>query len=149
MVDGTDISQLSTEQLLEFQKGVNEFNCGMFFECHETLEDLWHGICGPSRDFYQGLIQIAVGFYHLGNGNRTGGQSQLEKGLRRLERYGDSFLGIELEQFRAQVAEWLAKARTGSELGGHVRDLPKIRFITSRSQAARSAKGAARRGRWC
>jgi predicted metal-dependent hydrolase len=130
MANETDFPQLDPEQLLEFQKGVKEFNCGMFFECHETLEDVWHGIRGPGRDFYQGLIQVAVGFYHLGNGNRTGGQSQLEKGLQRLGRYGGSFMGIELEQFRIQVAEWLAKARTGWELGGHVRDLPKIRYIT-------------------
>ena len=89
---------------------------------------MWHGIRGPSRDFYQGLIQIAVGFYHLGNGNRTGGQSQLEKGLQRLGKYGDSFMGIELKPFRIEVAEWLARVRTGMELKAHVRDLPKIRF---------------------
>ena len=126
--DPHDVSKMAPEAMLQFRKGVAEFNAGMFFECHETLEDVWHGIRGPSRDFFQGLIQVAVGFYHLDNRNPTGGRSQLEKGLQKLERYGDRFMGIDLEQFRPQVAAWLQKIVSGEEIRGHVRDLPKLKL---------------------
>ena len=49
-----------------------------FFECHDTLEEVWTGIRGSARDFFQGLIQVSVGFYHHGNGNR-GGQRSLPR----------------------------------------------------------------------
>ena len=115
--------------MLQFRKGVAEFNAGRFFECHEILEDVWHGVRGPARDFYQGLIQVAVGLYHLGNGNLVGCRSQLEKGLQKLERYGDQVMGIELRRFRLQVDAWLQKVVSGEEIRGHVRDLPKLRFV--------------------
>ena len=123
------VSKLEPEAMLQFRKGVAEFNAGLFFECHETLEDLWHGVRGPARDFFQGLIQVAVGFYHLGNRNLTGSRSQLEKGLQKLERYGDQFMGIDLGQFRLQTATWLQKVVSGEEIRGHVRDLPKLQLL--------------------
>jgi hypothetical protein len=39
----------------ELLKAFGEFNRGDWFECHETLEDLWVGEEGEMRDFYQGL----------------------------------------------------------------------------------------------
>ncbi len=116
------------EVMAQFRKGLEEFNAGLFFECHETLEDVWHGIRGPARDFFQGLIQTAVGFYHLGNANLKGAQSQFEKGLQRLRKYEDHFMGIELGNFCRETGAWLEKARTGQEIRCHVRDLPKLRL---------------------
>jgi uncharacterized protein len=102
-----------------FLKGIDEFNRGHFFECHETWEDVWHGTRGDDRDFYQGLIQIAVGLYHLGNGNLSGGESQLEKGLGRLTRYPEDHLGIGLEALREEVRRWLGLLQTGAPLPEH------------------------------
>ena len=44
-----------------FIKGIDEFNRQLFFECHETLEELWLEERGEDRKFYQGIIQIAAG----------------------------------------------------------------------------------------
>jgi predicted metal-dependent hydrolase len=63
-------------QLLQ---GIREFNAGQWFECHETVEDLWIGSEGEVRDFYQGLIQIAIALHHWRNGN-FGGTMSLFKG---------------------------------------------------------------------
>lgn len=46
-------------------KGIEEFNRGDFFECHETLEELWLAEAGPIRELYQGVLQIGVAFQHL------------------------------------------------------------------------------------
>ncbi len=129
MVHKVNFQDLTPDLLLQIRKGVDEFNSGKFFECHETLEEVWHGIRGPARDLFQGLIQVAVGFYHLDNRNLKGSLSQLEKGLHRLEGYDDSSGGFELRKFRIEVRLWLEKLRSGGEISGHVRDLPKLRFV--------------------
>jgi uncharacterized protein len=64
-------------QLLQ---GIREFNNQEWFECHETVEDLWIGEEGEARDFYQGLIQIAVALHHWRNGNFGGAMSLLKGG---------------------------------------------------------------------
>jgi predicted metal-dependent hydrolase len=96
-------------------RGVAQFNDGLFFECHDTLEEVWSGVRGPSRDFFQGLIQVAVAFYHLGNGNRPGATTLLRRSLARLERYPPRYAGIELAPLRAAVAAWLAGLESGEQ----------------------------------
>jgi predicted metal-dependent hydrolase len=131
---------LSAEDIRHLERGIDEFNRGLFFECHETLEDLWQGIRGRGRSFFQGLIQLAVGFYHLDNGNLKGGASQLDKGLRNLEGYGSRFAGIELDPLRREVGSWLARVRGGRELGGPVEGLPKIRMSAEGGRSAQDGR---------
>lgn len=57
------------------------FDAGLFFEVHELLEPVWFQATEPARTALQGLIQIAVGFHHLENGNREGARSLLVLGL--------------------------------------------------------------------
>ena len=61
-------------------RAIREFNGREWFECHETVEDLWIGETGEVRDFYQGLIQIAVALHHWRNGNFGGALSLLKGG---------------------------------------------------------------------
>lgn len=95
-------------------RGIAQFNDGLFFECHDTLEEVWSGVRGPSRDFLQGLIQVAVGFYHLGNGNRPGAITLLRRSLGRLGRYPARYAGVELGPLRDAVAERLAGLESGA-----------------------------------
>jgi hypothetical protein len=44
------------------------------------VEDLWIGSEGEVRDFYQGLIQIAIALHHWRNGNFGGSMSLLKGG---------------------------------------------------------------------
>jgi len=60
------------------------FNDGRYFEAHEAWEDLWRVTPSPLRTFYQGLIQAAVGLYHLERGNRVGAGGQLSKSIHHL-----------------------------------------------------------------
>ena len=53
----------------QFLLGIRQFNAGEWFECHETVEDLWIGEEGELRNFYQGIIQVAVALHHWRNGN--------------------------------------------------------------------------------
>lgn len=69
-----------------FQQALQEFNRQEFFDCHETLEALWKDLPeGDQKLFYQGLLQVAVGFYHWQQGNFTGTINLLTRGLTKLE----------------------------------------------------------------
>lgn len=60
------------------------FDARCYFEVHEMLEPLWMRAEGGERQALQGLIQVAVGFQHLANGNVVGAKRLLEEGLGRL-----------------------------------------------------------------
>jgi predicted metal-dependent hydrolase len=97
---------LDAQERSLFLKGVAEFNSGYYFECHDTLEELWAGIRGPSRDFFQGLIQVSVALYHLGGGNLAGAHSMIERALRRFAPYPDQYFGFDLGAQRRQLEAW-------------------------------------------
>jgi predicted metal-dependent hydrolase len=123
----------------QFQRGIGEFNRGCFFECHDTLEDLWHETRGVDRLFLQGLIQVSVGFYHLLNRNYKGATSQFTRGLNKLQKYRPSHLGIDLEDFLKNVIGWLALAERG--LVGDPCEIdeskiPKLKFILTKEKTA-------------
>ena len=128
MNDKLPAPRLDPDVIREIRKGVEEFNSGRFFECHDTLEDVWRGIRGHARNFFQGLIQVSVGFYHLDNGNLVGAESQFEKALRNLTPYGDCYAGMELAGLCREVQSWLERIRKGGELHCAVADLPKFHF---------------------
>ncbi len=122
------------------RKAAREFNAGRFFECHDTLEEVWRGVRGPARDFFQGLIQVAVGFYHLDNRNLRGAKSQLEKGLAKLDTYGDEYLGVELARFRRSVRAWLERIREGAPARATLSELPRLSFLRGEGEGSRSSR---------
>jgi len=74
------------------------FNEGLYFEVHELLEAFWMTEEDLLRKrFLQGLIQIAVAFHHLSNGNDRGAVSLLREGSEKLKGYRPGDLGVELE----------------------------------------------------
>ena len=68
-----------------FLKGIEEFNQQLFFECHETLEELWLEERGEDRKFYQAIIQIAAGYYKLQQGVPVGALKLWRTGLEKLD----------------------------------------------------------------
>jgi len=105
---------LTEEEARAFREGVAQFNAGSFFECHDTLEDLWSGVRGPSRDFFQGLIQVAVAFHHLAGGNPAGAESLLGRALKRLEGYPERYFGFDLAAHRRELGGWLERIQAGT-----------------------------------
>ena len=77
------------------RRGVELFNAGKFYECHEVLEDVWRPCQGEERFFLQALIHYAVGFYHHQRENPVGAELQLRKGLRKLAGYLPAFQGVD------------------------------------------------------
>ncbi len=82
-----------------YLKGIAYFNECEFFESHEAWEELWTDYQGPSRTFYQGLIQAAVALHHFGNGNLRGARKLLHTSLGYLEKFRPKHEGIDLDKF--------------------------------------------------
>lgn len=71
-----------------------------YFEAHECLEDVWHAAQEEDRDFWQGVIQVAVGCCHHQRGNVAGAVGLLRRAADRLAAYPDVYHGVDSEQLR-------------------------------------------------
>ena len=85
--------------------GLDLIRRGEFFAAHEELEDAWRAAEPAERDFFQGLVHVAVAWYQAGRGNRVGCERQLEKAARRLRPYGPEHHGVDVDSVLAQVDE--------------------------------------------
>lgn len=88
----------------EFWQGIAQFNQRQFYACHDTLEAIWMEAAEPQRTFYQGILQVAVGLYHLSNHNWRGAVILLGEGMNRLRRYEPDYGGVDLSDFLRQTA---------------------------------------------
>lgn len=86
-------------------EGIRLFNDGNYFLAHETLEEHWIEAPAGERDFYQGLIHVAVGFHHLERGNTVGAVLQFRKARGRLEGYPDVVDGVDVGGLKAFLDE--------------------------------------------
>ena len=66
------------------REGLERIRRGDYFEAHESLEDAWRAAEPAEKDFFQGLVHVAVAWHHAGRGNRAGCERQLAKATRRL-----------------------------------------------------------------
>ena len=88
-----------------FEKGLLFFNSGSYYQAHETWEDLWRVTDAPVRVFYQGLIQAAVGLYHLQRGNETGARGQIAKSIGHLTGFRDNPHSVDTLSLIEQLQE--------------------------------------------
>jgi predicted metal-dependent hydrolase len=87
----------------EFQAGIDLIRGGEFFAAHEELELAWRASEAAERDFFQGLVHVAVAWYQAGRGRRVGCERQLEKAARRLGPYAPRHRGLDVASILAQV----------------------------------------------
>jgi predicted metal-dependent hydrolase len=116
--------------------GIEQFNQQNFYACHDTLESVWLEAEPGEKNFYQGILQIAVAHYHLSNHNWQGTVVLLGEGIRRLKSFRPSHRGVDTESLiqsswallteiqtvnPEQVEQWLAQAEPAKVA-------PKIKF---------------------
>ena len=126
------------------KKSVQEFNEGHYFACHETLEDVWMLEVGPDRRFYQGLLQLSVGFFHLYNRNYVGAASQWSKGYVKLQSYGECHLGINLQILLEQIRRcqiMLEMVQSGSRQTFDFSLVPRIQMDVKSSKRPAPSDG--------
>lgn len=93
-----------------FFEGVRQLNEKEFYNCHDILEALWFEAMEPEKSLYQGILQIAVGCYHLGNHNLRGATILVGEGLQRLRKNEEQeYAGFDLTDFVTQGEKLLLK----------------------------------------
>jgi predicted metal-dependent hydrolase len=117
-------------------KGIEEFNMGEFYECHEYLEEAWMQEPRRVRFLYQGILQVGVGFYHQQNGNWRGATGLLRNGTQRLKEFEPDTLGIDVARLVRESERCLEELE---ELGRErVREfdtskIPKVEWVERQS----------------
>ena len=100
---------------LRYVQGVEHFNQCDFYEAHDVWEELWADHRGPSREFYQGLIQVAVALHHFGNGNIRGARKLYVSSRKYLNPYRPHHLGCDVDHLFAEMAECFAAVLASEE----------------------------------
>jgi predicted metal-dependent hydrolase len=97
-----------------FKRGLEEIRAARYFEAHEELEEAWRAAAAEERDFFQGLVHVAVAWYQAGRGRPIATASQLEKAARRLEPFSPAHRGVDVAGVLAQVQAAQACVTEGS-----------------------------------
>jgi hypothetical protein len=108
------------------------FNAGLFFECHEYLEDVWRAASPPERAFYHGLVQAAAGCYHLEKVNVHGARTLLQKAVAKLGPYLPVHRKVDVAAFVAALRRVLAQLDPATGSAGAARvGLPTLDVVDS------------------
>ena len=99
---------------MHLERGLELIRAGRYFDAHEELELAWRAAEPEERDFYQGLVHVAVAWYQAGRGNRVGCERQLAKARRRLSPYAPAHRGVDVARVLEQVAAAAATVEGGS-----------------------------------
>ena len=77
--------------------GIELFNKADFFAAHDFFEDCWFNCEREEKFFFQGMVQVSVGCYHLISGNFNGALSQFKKGIKKLGTYDSVYKNVDLK----------------------------------------------------
>ncbi len=94
--------------------GLDLVRRGSFFEAHEVLEEAWRAARAEERDFFQGLVHVAVAWYQAGRGNHPGCERQLAKATRRLAPYAPRHRGVDVASLLEDVERAAGVVARGS-----------------------------------
>ena len=97
-----------------FKRGLEAIRNGSYFAAHEELETAWRAAAAEERDFFQGLVHVAVAWYQAGRGRPVATARQLEKAARRLRPFAPSHRGVDVASVLAQLEAASARVAGGS-----------------------------------
>ncbi len=97
-----------------YKRGLEAIRAGRYFEAHEELEEAWRAAPADERDFFQGLVHVAVAWYQAGRGRPVATSRQLDKAARRLSRFAPEHRGVDVEDVLLQVEAARTRVAEGS-----------------------------------
>lgn len=86
-----------------FWHGVEQFNQQEFYACHDTLEAIWIDALPTDKNFYQGILQIAVALHHLSQQNWRGAVILMGEGINRLRSYEPTYAEVDVDGLIGQT----------------------------------------------
>lgn len=97
-----------------YKRGLDLIARGEYFAAHEELETAWRAAAAEERDFFQGLVHVAVSWYQSGRGRPVATARQLEKAKRRLTPFAPVHRGLDVADLLAQVERARQRVADGS-----------------------------------
>lgn len=88
---------------MDIKEGINLFNNSDFFEAHDHFEEMWVNAGRDDKKFYQSLVQLSVGSFHLVSKNYKGALSQYCKGTSKLVEYIPDYKGINTRKLLKEI----------------------------------------------
>ena len=92
----------------QLEPGIDLFNQGNFYECHDTIEEIWLQESSDRQPFLQGLIQAAVAFHHYQHGKWGAARSMLQMAIDKLSPFPDTYDGLEIGGLLSALRSWKA-----------------------------------------
>lgn len=115
---------MNTHTIETFKKGIDLFNQGAYYECHDLLENIWEKSSGTEKIFLQSLIQLSVAFYHYQNKNLKGAQSLINKSLSKLYELPTTYCEINILNLVHSIEDLIDKLKDNEE----PEELPMISY---------------------
>src|SRR5215467_7740043 len=97
-----------------FKRGLEAIRAGRYFEAHEELEEAWRAAPPEERDFFQGLVHVAVAWYQAGRDRPVATGRQLEKAVRRLRPFAPAHRGVDVVGVLTQLEAAQERVAAGS-----------------------------------
>lgn len=97
--------------------GLAHFNAREFYEAHDAWEEIWADLAGRRALFYQTLIQTAVMFVLMQNGQAAGVRAVYFSVLQKLGALPAVYRGVDLDRLRRDVqsaAGWIVAGPPGA-----------------------------------
>ncbi len=93
----------------EYLLGVELFNSGKFFDCHEAWEIVWLNAAGDDREFLHAMIQVAAALHHVQRGNLKGADSVGRRAMGKLAMLPAEVMRLDTGKFRSSLGNFLAQ----------------------------------------
>ena len=78
------------------REGLELFNQGEYYECHNALEAAWFADRRACRDLYQGILQFAIALHQITEGNYLGADKMLRRAINKFQRLPARCQGIDV-----------------------------------------------------
>lgn len=88
----------------DISEGVKLFNNCQFFEAHDFFEELWKVAESKNRLFFQAMVQVSVGSYHLVNRNYKGAISQFKKAEKKFFNYNPVYFEVDIDDILNKIS---------------------------------------------
>lgn len=117
--------------LKDISQGIELFNQADFFSAHDFFEKCWLECENEDKLFFQGLVQISVGCFHLISGNSRGSISQFNKGILKLNKYLPVHGNVNLEILLRNIEILIKVLTKNTSVNSDVvwNQIPKIEVV--------------------
>ena len=87
------------------REGLELFNQGEFYKCHDALEEAWNIDKSPARNLYRGILQVGIAYFQIERGNYRGAIKMLMRVRQWLDPLPDQCRGINIADLRQNAEQ--------------------------------------------